>query len=431
MNKKRVSVRSLILLSIILLILFESSFSNVSLTYGDASGLVIDAFSKKAPFDGKGINQSSDAFSPLEEMIIYALVTYNGEPVASILVSFQVNAPTSTLNQFRVVKTNQSGVASINFNIPWVENIENIAFGKWTVYSSVFIAGRFAIDMLTYEVGWLIDTGIKTVVPTQYPEPRIERQNFVKESEVGLEITLKSIAINPKDVTLTVVVYDALTRPIYETTSQFKMPFGELPTYRTFFIPKWAATGIAKIHVAVYDKSPSLGGVLYSPEKSVAFNVVLRDVAITSANLSATELYTGQLMTINVTVKNLGGIFETFSVAVLYGSVIIETVNVTSLESNMERTLSFSWNTTNVGEGIYTISASASLVPEETNTVNNNYIIGQVRIVQRRTPISQRDLYIILWLILLLFLFLLLALLLFRRRKKDESETLEQMSYFM
>jgi hypothetical protein len=418
------------LLSIVSISIFNALFQ-MHLVHGTDNALIVDAFSRKAPFDGRGINQSSEAFSPLEEMLIYALVTYNGDPVASIFISFQVIAPTSTLNQFRVVVTNQSGVARINFSIPWVENVENIAFGEWRVYASVSIAGRLAFDVLTYKVGWLIDTKVRTVTPTQYPEPRVEKQNFVKGNEVGLEITLENIAISLKDITLTIGVYDALNQQIYETIMHFTMPHGELLIYRTFYVPKWAATGTAVIRVAVFDKEPSLGGVIYCPEKSVTFNIVLRDIAIVAASISAAELYVDQTLSISVTVKNFGAISENFSLSVLYDSAIIGTVDVISLEPNAERAISFLWNTSNVDAGVYSISSSASRVPEETNIINNNYVIGQVKVLQRRTPISQRDLYIILWIILLMFLFALLALLVLRRRKKDESEILEQMSYFL
>jgi len=431
MNKERANIITSIVLCISVTCIVNALFLSAFCAYGLEEEFVVDAFSNKAPFDGKGKNQLSDAFSPLETIIIYSLVTYNGEPVTAMLVAFQITGPLQELQQYRTAITNQSGVATIEFNIPWSENVETTSFGKWTVWASASVGGKYAFDTLTYEVGWLINTAIRTVKPVEYPEPRVETLNFVKGSEVGLEVTLENIAMNLKDILLTIVVYDALNRPMYDGVNRFQIPHGELPTYRTFLVPKWAATGIATICVAVYDNEPSLGGKPYRPENSVNFNILLKDVAIVAAELFSTELYIGQVLQIGVVARNFGSVSESFNVTVYYDGTVIETLTIDSLEPDVEQSLSFSWNTSNVNEGVYTITASASRVSEETNITNNNYVVGQVRLIQSRAPISQRDLYILLWIILLLFLVVLLVLLVLRRGKKDESETLEQMSYFI
>jgi hypothetical protein len=157
----------------------------------------------------------------------------------------------------------------------------------------------------------------------------------------------------------------------------------------------------------------------------------LIDVAITHASLSSTELYIGQTLGVNVTAANLGSSTETFNVTVYRNGTAIEPPTTISLEPNAERTLSFSWDTTGASAGVYTIIASGSQVPGETNIMNNNYVAGQVKLIQRPPPFNPRDLYIILFVILLLFLLALLTLLVLRRRKTDESEILEQISFFI
>ena len=57
------------------------------------SGLVVDAYTQKAPYNGIGINQPSDPFSPNEKVIIYAKVTYNEAPCPSQLVTFIMFPP--------------------------------------------------------------------------------------------------------------------------------------------------------------------------------------------------------------------------------------------------------------------------------------------------------------------------------------------------
>jgi hypothetical protein len=194
MNKKRAHA-TLIVLCIIAICIINASLSSVSLGY-NGDGLVVDLFSNKAPYDGRGINQTIDAFSPFETVVLYALVTYNGDPVATLFVNFQVESPKHNIRVVESPQTNRSGVAEIEFNIPYGENVSETAFGTWTVFASASIAGRYAFDTSTFEVGWLITTTIKTVAPAEYPEPLINKQNFVRGNQVGLNVTLKSITMS-------------------------------------------------------------------------------------------------------------------------------------------------------------------------------------------------------------------------------------------
>ncbi|MBS7620639.1 hypothetical protein KEJ32_00705, partial [Candidatus Bathyarchaeota archaeon] len=76
------------------LLIFASAFVSAAVhgayfTLG-SSGRSIDLFTQKEPFSGKGLNEPSDSFQPQEEVILYALVTYNNYPVQNKLVAFQV-----------------------------------------------------------------------------------------------------------------------------------------------------------------------------------------------------------------------------------------------------------------------------------------------------------------------------------------------------
>jgi len=91
--------------------------------------------------------------------------------------------------------------------------------------------------------------------------------------------------------------------------------------------------------------------------------------------------------------------------------------------------VAFSWNTSSVSAGLYQISASAPLAGD-TSPGDNTFTDGFVHVMTPIPPSNPRALYIVLLIILLLFLLALLALLVLRRRKTDESETLEQLSFF-
>jgi len=96
-----------------------------------------------------------------------------------------------------------------------------------------------------------------------------------------------------------------------------------------------------------------------------------RDVAVTDVSASPSSVTAGQSVSVNVTVKNEGSINETFSVAIFYDSTEIGKKTVTDLASGNSQTLSFSWDTTGVDEGTYTIKAVAGPLSGETDIEDN------------------------------------------------------------
>jgi hypothetical protein len=155
----------------------------------------------------------------------------------------------------------------------------------------------------------------------------------------------------------------------------------------------------------------------------------IHDVAVLNVSPSKTLVYIGEVGVIYVVVKNEGTYVEAFNVTAFYDSNVVGKLFVNSLEPNRETLLVFYWNTLNVTEGNYTLSAGASAVPGEVNIENNKFIDGVVRVKPWTYP---PVLEIPLWLLALLFLLamiigilLLLALmfaLLQRRRRKKKGK---------
>jgi hypothetical protein len=105
------------------------------------------------------------------------------------------------------------------------------------------------------------------------------------------------------------------------------------------------------------------------------------DVAIINVTPSTHITYQGQIVNITVVAVNLGNFTETFNITAYYDSTIIETKTVHNLAPNEEITLTFRWNTTHVAPcHNYTISAIASGIPNDTNTTNNIFTDGDVKI---------------------------------------------------
>jgi hypothetical protein len=150
---------------------------------------------------------------------------------------------------------------------------------------------------------------------------------------------------------------------------------------------------------------------------------VFHDVAVLNAYPSAYLAYIGDTVDVTVVVKNLGNYTESFNVTARTGAVAVKTSIVQDLGSGAERTVVFHWNTTQVHEGDYIVSASASHVSSEVNYENNDYVDGTVRVVAAPSREFPPDWFY--WFLSLLFLILLALLLLalwYRRRKRSEAE---------
>ena len=104
------------------------------------------------------------------------------------------------------------------------------------------------------------------------------------------------------------------------------------------------------------------------------------DIAVTSVTPSATFVKSGELVNITVATKNKGTETETFNVTLYYDTTAIEMKNVSNLAAGLSKSLVFTWDTTNLREEIYAttekektynVTAVASTLPGETNTVDN------------------------------------------------------------
>ncbi len=104
------------------------------------------------------------------------------------------------------------------------------------------------------------------------------------------------------------------------------------------------------------------------------------DVAIISATPSSTEAFAGQIVNLTVVSKNAGTTTENFNVTACYNSHVIGTEALTDIAPSEETTLQFVWNTSDVPIGTYVIKVLASVIPGETNLMNNVYVDSTIKI---------------------------------------------------
>jgi len=101
--------------------------------------------------------------------------------------------------------------------------------------------------------------------------------------------------------------------------------------------------------------------------------VVTNDVAIVFDWLSKTFIKAGETVEVYVDITNEGTVTENPTVTVTYDGNFIGSQNVLNLLAGETRTLTFSWNTAGVLKGVYSVTAVASTVPGETDTIDNDF----------------------------------------------------------
>ncbi len=377
-------------ISILLALLILSVFLHINpISVKAQPGRYIDLFTQKEPFDGKRVNQSSDSFRPEELVTLYALVTYNEAPIVYERVAYQIEGPRNTYQNVTIVgssNTNESGLSQFSFRIqPWPsENYEQIIFGIWNVIATVEIAEQTVVDTLSFRVGWIISITNITTLNARYEY----QTSFLRQNTVVFNLTVENIALTPKQATIVINVLDQAAYPIMHVVlSDLIFEPGVSVAHGSSQIPLNATIGQANVSAAPYTALPEIGGVLYSPARTTIFIITLRDVAVTKIELSSNSVLAGEILRINVTVTNNGADAETFPLDVYYNLSLIETQQVSALQSSDQMTLSFLWNTSQVMEGLYQISATAVLA-EDGNPLDNMLVDGYVQI---RKSLSAHD----------------------------------------
>lgn len=116
-----------------------------------SSGRMIDVFTQKG---GIGLSEPSPPFELGENLELFAIVTYNEDPIPNKYVSFQLVDPFENTYVFSG-RTNSTGIATTGFRFPSIVQEDEMS-NMWTVFASVDIGGLVAIDTLEFIVWWNI-----------------------------------------------------------------------------------------------------------------------------------------------------------------------------------------------------------------------------------------------------------------------------------
>jgi hypothetical protein len=387
---KKLAVR-LVIAALLLSLLLP----NMKIAFSEDFAGKIDLFTQKEPYSGKGPNMPSDAFAPQELVILHALVTYKEMPLQSVLVAFYIQTPSGD-SFSRTEKTNASGIATINFTIVWPCVNGNEIFGEWYTLANAAIGAVVVRDSLTFKVGWIVELlSVRTI-----DENLSSRSNFGIGGDVGLEITLRSIAMMMKTATIAITIQDELETSVsFYEICDFKVQPNEKPVflYCKLYIPKWASVGEATVFVSALNVS----GAPYCPAISTKFYITLympvtvafHDVAVVDVVPSANSVEAGQIVNIIAIVQNEGTENESFNVSAYYDDSLIQTLSAT-LASHSWSILNFTFNTTTVVPANYTIKVSIPPLINEADLTDNIFVDGIVE-VKPKLPIIIHNIAIV------------------------------------
>jgi len=125
------------------------------------------------------------------------------------------------------------------------------------------------------------------------------------------------------------------------------------------------SSGITGMGTVASEADTAEGSVeILSPE--------VHDVEIVFDWLSKTFINAGETVEVYVTIYNSGTATETTTVTVTYDGTTIGSAPVT-LNPLEEKQLTFPWDTTGVPKGVYSVTAEASVVPGETDIIDNDF----------------------------------------------------------
>ena len=216
-----------------------------------------------AHYGGQGTNATMDMVAAQSNVTLFASVTYNYWPEQFKTVTFEIIDPYGTTWAKLTALTDENGIATITFRMPWTCENATAYFGEWTVIASTEVADVKIFDYLWFKYDYLVNIGKVTT----------DKYYYEHYETVSVTITYETYAeeaIYPGVITATIL--DETGVPIWYAEQTVTIGGATYCNYYnanitlTLYIPKWARAGYAYIHVNILDADPSEGGSAWCPE---------------------------------------------------------------------------------------------------------------------------------------------------------------------
>jgi hypothetical protein len=213
------------------------------------------------------------------------------------------------------------------------------------------------------------------------------KNDFQKGEPLFLRLKLQNIRFHDTVAALTVSIQDTLQQVILFYAYEYVLAPNETSVFLDVgSIPNQAFVGDA---TAYLDAFTWLHGSPYCPEVPVSFAIMrsLPDVAVFNVMATVSETQVGQSIQLTIPVMNEYCKPLSFNVTVRANSTTVRIVAVNDLTPFTETNVTCVWDTYEFPVGSYRLSAEASVVSGETDTDDNQYVDGIVRLVTRVNPV--------------------------------------------
>jgi hypothetical protein len=265
-----------------------------------------------APYGGQGPNVPMDLVMDQSEVTFYAYVTYNFWPVQSKDVGFELEGPfvknesdpTQLIPKdtyqiwFKLTaRTDSNGIARITVRMPWPCVDPESITGIYLETSTVCLADQVLTDTIRFYYEHMVYITKVTATPFY----------VYHDEEIHVCVEYETHAMQTYPALFSVVAQDELGVPFGMALYGTNIGGAQFCTWTTgkfcvnIYVPKWAYSGWATIHVSAYNKDPTIGGFSYGEEYSPAPQVyilptvpptVYIDPASTTWNMTSTPSVT-------------------------------------------------------------------------------------------------------------------------------------------
>ncbi|MGA2523389.1 MAG: hypothetical protein ABSF65_04465, partial [Candidatus Bathyarchaeia archaeon] len=236
-------------------------------------GGVVDVWTTNG---GQGPNVDCTSFGPQQMVNLYAYVSYNGAPVVDKTVTFAVSGPAGTT--YVTGQTDQSGIATAQYRLPWQDSNPASYFGEMTVSTTVDVAQVVLSDSCHFYYGYQLQVNSVVITngDTTTGTPTFNRyamagadSNAIDNNVVDATVSVTNTMWNSQQFWLSAVIYDnnnvpvaqflaletiGAGTPISGTTNTWQNT--NTQTYQIMLtIPTWAYVGTANIYVNIFNSS--------------------------------------------------------------------------------------------------------------------------------------------------------------------------------
>ncbi len=203
--------------------------------------------------------------------------------------------------------------------------------------------------------------------------------DVIRGSTVNINVTVLNEGTETEpSVTLNVKANDT----VIGTTTLSLNGTGNSENRSSTYSVDWSTAGLAFGRYNITASVPDVPSEVDTADNFVLIGtvrVMLHDIAVTNVVTNATNVRIGEIVSVNVTVSNIGSDAETFEFNAYCNDILIDYRSFSSFASGKEAIITFTWDTLFVSPDVYTVKANVTAVAD-TNAVNDEFIDGDVTV---------------------------------------------------